>query len=60
MVLRESCQVVVPATMNADEGDPAGAELLELNAVADRYQPVAGAMNDVNGAGHLPDPLVGA
>ena len=60
MILREPCQVVVPSAVNADEGDPPGAELLQLNTVADGDQPVAGAMNDVNGTAYFPDPLVGA
>jgi hypothetical protein len=60
MVLGKFCQVIVPAAMDAYEGDLPGAEFLELDAVADGDEPVAGAMNNVNGTAHFPYPLIGA
>lgn len=44
MVLRERRQVVVATALDADEGDHTGIERLQFFAVADGYEPVAGAV----------------
>lgn len=60
MILREARQVIMAAAIDADKSDAARVELLQLLAVADRYEEVAGSVDDINGAFYFLDPLVRA
>ena len=60
MVLREFGKVVMPSAVYPDQCDAPGVDLLELFAMPDRYQPVAGAMNNIYRTGNIPDEPVGA
>lgn len=59
MVLVKLRQVIVPAPFYTDKGDFRGIELLQCHTVPYRYQPVAGAMQDIGMAIHLSYPPVG-
>jgi hypothetical protein len=59
MILRKSIQVIMPAPMDPYQGHPGGIELLQAFAVADRDQPVPGAMNNIGMAADPGKPEVG-
>ena len=47
------------SAMNADEGDFGRVDGLQVFAVADGYQPVPGAMDDVGMTVYITNPLIG-
>ena len=59
VVLGKLRQVVVPSALDADKRSLARVDLLQGFALPDGNEPVAGAVNDVNGTGHFCDPFIG-
>ena len=59
MVFREAGQVVVSASLDADERDAVGIECPESFTVPDGDQPVTRSMQDIYGAANIWYPLVG-
>ncbi len=50
----------MPAAADPDQCDTGRIECLQFLTLADGYQPVAGAMQDIGMTIHLPDPLISA
>jgi len=53
VVFVESREVVMPSAVNADEGDLLRVDLLQRLAMADGYQPVPGAVDDIGMAFYI-------
>lgn len=53
MVLVETREVVMPSSVNADEGNFLGVDFLQRDTMADGYQPVPGAVDDIGMAFYI-------
>ena len=60
MVFGKVGKVIVSAPVDPDQCDHIRIDGLQLLAVADRNEPVAGAVDDISMACHFPDPEIGA
>lgn len=60
MVFIKSREVIVTPSVDPDQGDFPGIDLLQGFAVADGDQPVAGAVNDIGMAFYTGDPFIGS
>jgi len=60
MILRETGQVIVTAIFYPDQCDLFGIQCLQFFTVADRNEPVAGAVQNIGMATHILNPLIGS
>ena len=58
MILRKGGEVIVPATLDADQGDLIRVNLLQLFTVTDGNEPVFRSVNDISMAVYLAYPFV--
>ena len=60
VIFRIKRKIIVPAALDANQGNPIRVQLLKINTVFNWDQPVFRTMQDVNRAFHLFNPLIGS